>query len=284
DLRDRHARGEHLYVHPSSIAPGADGLARLSTRLSLPPSHPHDRSCLAPELQRGPQPGDACSSVFSIGAMVYEKLTGRHIGPRMNRPRDIDPNLPEAIEILIGKSIIGDRSPRPADLGALAAAIYAVAPQQSIHPPEVSASQLDASAELAVDVRLSMLPPEEIAGALSRPNPETSGVNTLPTRPQLGGDPFGGPVIDARQAPVSSKRNADDPTARLAAMKARLESDPRPRYVVSKDMMDHGPFSAVELLQQIASHAFIAEHGLRDEISGQQLPIGEWEEFAPFAE
>jgi len=40
----------------------------------------------------------------------------------------------------------------------------------------------------------------------------------------------------------------------------------------------------VELLQQIASHAFTADEGLRDEISGQQMPIAEWEEFAPFAE
>jgi hypothetical protein len=66
-------------------------------------------------------------------------------------------------------------------------------------------------------------------------------------------------------------------------LKARLESDPRPRYVVNKDKMDHGPFTAVELLQQIASHAFDAGDGLRDEISGQQMPISEWEEFAPFA-
>jgi hypothetical protein len=48
--------------------------------------------------------------------------------------------------------------------------------------------------------------------------------------------------------------------------------------------MDHGPFTAVELLQQIASNQFTGKHGLRDEISGQSREIGEWEEFAPFAE
>jgi hypothetical protein len=95
-----------------------------------------------------------------------------------------------------------------------------------------------------------------------------------------GGDPFGAPVIDA----TPHARKADDPTAKLAALKASLESDPRPRYVVIKNSMDHGPFSAVELLQQIASNAFTAEEGLRDEISGQTLPIGEWQEFAPFAD
>jgi hypothetical protein len=283
DLQERHQRGEKLYVHPSAIAPGADGLARVNARLSLVPTNPFDKHCLAPELQRTLEPGDSRSSVYSLGAILYEMVTGHHIGPAMKRPRDIEPSLPESIEILIGKSIIGDRAHRPADLGALASALYHVAPQQSIHPPDISTARLDASADLDVDVKFSMLPPVE------HTTPEASGVNALPRAGALprvdhsgGGDPYGGPVIDRTAAP-SSRKNIDDPTARLAALKARLEADPRPRYVVSKDKMDHGPFSAVELLQQIASHAFTGEHGLRDEISGQSLPIAEWEEFAPFA-
>jgi len=259
DLQARHARGEKLYVHASAIAPSPDGLARVQTRLAVAPTDARDRCCLAPELQRSFEPGDACASVFSLGALLYEMLTGQHVGPGMRRPRDFDPSLPESLEILIGKAIVGDRAHRPADLGALASAMYHLAPQHSIHPPEVSEARFDASAELDVDVRFSMLPPAGPAMA-PRATPEASGVNAAV-----------GPRID-------------DPTARLAALKARLESDPRPRYVVSKDKMDHGPFTAVELLQQIASHAFMADDGLRDEISGQQMPIDEWEEFAPFAE
>jgi hypothetical protein len=75
-----------------------------------------------------------------------------------------------------------------------------------------------------------------------------------------------------------------DPTLQLATLKARLEADPRPRYVVNKDRMDHGPFNAVELLQQIASHKFVGKDILRDELTGGAKPIDEWEEFAPFAE
>lgn len=285
DLQERHKRGEKLYVHPSSIAPGADGLARVNPRLSLVPINAHDKYCLAPELLRTLEPGDECSSVYSIGAILYEMVTGQHVGPAMKRPRDIDPSLPEALEILIGKAMIGDRSHRPADLGALASAMYHVAPQKSIHPPEISEARLDASAELDVDVKFSMLPPETAAQGT-----ETSGVNAIPRggapMPRFAHDPYGAPVIDrsAAPSPASSRRLVDDPTSRLAALKARLESDPRPRYVVIKDKMDHGPFTAVELLQQIASHAFIGEHGLRDEISGQQMPIADWEEFAPFVE
>jgi hypothetical protein len=166
--------------------------------------------------------------------------------------------------------------------------MYHIAPQKSIHPPDVSEARLDASAELDVDVKFSMLPPGVAEQARSAP--EASGVSALPRAaavPRIEpSDPYGMPVIDRTSASHDrpSRRNADDPTAKLAALKQRLESDPRPRYVVSKDKMDHGPFTAVELLQQIASHAFTGEHGLRDEISGQQLPIGEWEEFAPFAQ
>jgi hypothetical protein len=282
ELQERHARGERLYVHPSAIAPGPDGIARLKPRLAVVPVHAADRYCLAPELQRTLAPGDACASVYSLGAILYEMLTGQHVGPAMTRPRDVDPSLPEALEGLIGKAIIGDPTHRPSDLGALASAMYHIAPQKSIHPPDVSEARLDASAQQEVDVNFSMLPP--IPADARR---DVSGVNALARGQQRvahGGDPFGAPVIDRTRADRPKRKKADDPTAKLAALKAHLESDPRPRYVVSKNLMDHGPFTAVELLQQIASHAFTLDHGLRDEISGQQQLISEWEEFAPFAQ
>ena len=97
DLRDRHARGEKLYVHPSAIAASPDGLARVQTELSVAPTRHDDKHCLAPELQRTLEPGDACASVFSLGAILYEMVTGRHIGPGMRRPRDYDAALPESL-------------------------------------------------------------------------------------------------------------------------------------------------------------------------------------------
>ena len=226
DLQDRHKRGERLFVHPSSIAPGADGLARVNPLLaSAVPSHPHDRHCIAPELQRTGQPGDACASVFALGAMMYEMVTGHPIGPAMKRPRDVDPSLPEALEILVGKSIIGDRAHRPADLGAFASALYHVAPQKSIHPPDISAARLDASAELEVDVKFSsMLPPGEGG---PRSAPEASGVNTRPTpsnMAQVAADPYGGPGHPAPRRVCS----AAWPTIRPRASRPSRRDSTRP--------------------------------------------------------
>ena len=282
DLKQHHERGETLYVHPSCIAPGADGLARLQPQLAILPTNARDRACLAPELQRTLAPGNSRASVFSVGAILYELVTGSSIGPAMRRPREVDPNLPESLEVLLAKALVGDPAHRPEDLGALAAAMHHLAPMKSIPPPDVDTSTLDHTDSFDVDVRLSMLPPSEISGAVQIPqSPRVPDVSSIPGGigpAPSGGDPFSNVV----QAPASAPRK--DATHLLAALKERLESDPRPRYVVNKDKMDHGPFTAVELLQQLASNTFNPDHTLRDEISGQARAIKEWEEFAPFAE
>jgi len=266
DLKERHDRGERLYVHPGCIAPGGDGLARLAKELAVVPTNTRDRMCLAPELQATLEAGDARASVFSVGAVLYELVTGEHIGPAMRRPKDIDPELPESLEGVLAKALVGDPAHRPNDLGALASAMHHVAPMKSIPPPDADESRLDHTESFDVDIRLSMLPPSEVApsnGAMAA----------------MHQDPYA-----AVMAGNISQPSKNDPTARLGALKARLESDPRPRYVVNKDKMDHGPFSAVELLQQITSNSFTGDHILRDEISGQAHPIKEWEEFAQFSD
>jgi hypothetical protein len=251
-----HAAGHRLFVHPSAIDHGPAG-AELDLDLArTAPSEPRDRACLAPEQRASGEPGEAMASVFSIGAMLYELLTGASVGPGMKRPSEAVPNLPPQLEVILGKCLLADPAHRPGDLGALAQALHAVAPTASIAPPAVAHE----NNEFEIDVSLSMLPPEPAAAAAA---PSSSGRYLV--------------------SPAPGSRPAD-PTAQLAELKARLESDPRPRYVVVKDGMDHGPFSAVELLQQIATGSFLGSHVLRDhESPGLDKPIDDWAEFQPFA-
>ncbi len=279
-LAELHAQGRSLYVHPSALGldPGGQVLVLLD-RASAPPTLPRDRACLAPE-ERKAGPGDARASVFAVGAILYELLTNANIGPGMRRPSELLPGMPPALETILGKALVADPKHRPADLAALAQALHHVAPSASIAPPPADESHLDADADFEVDIRLSMIPPNEKPGARPDAPPLVAIPKAAPVPRITGEGPYRVMPAPANGAP----KNPDDPTQRLADMKQALESDPRPRYVVIKDGMDHGPFSAVEALQQIASGQFTSDNVLRDTFTNDERFIKDWEEFAPFAE
>lgn len=263
EIADRHAAGEELFVHPSSIVVDEAGVAHISVELAQrPPTLPRDKICMAPEERSG-KPGNARASVYAIGAITYELLTGMTVGPGMRRPSEVVPTLPRELEVVLAKSLVADPVHRPDDLKALAQALHHLAPTGSIAPPPADESHLDHDSNFDVDVSLSMLPPAP-----------SQAFHEVPSGPLN---------LAVAQAPGTAPRMSDS-TSELAQLKARLERDKRPRYVVIKDGMDHGPFSAVELLQQIASHTFVEDDVLRDAFSKDERAIRDWEEFAPFAE
>ncbi len=271
-LAEAHASGVRLFVHPGSLDYTPSSLTIAHDRARLRPTHPSDELCLPPEERAG-TPGDARGSVFSLGALLYEMLTGEVVGPGMRRPRDLVANLPPLLETVLGKALVGDPKHRPGDLAALAQALHNAMPSASIAPPPGDTSHLDHDGDFEVDVRLSLMPPSS-GDPPAIPRPAAT--------PQFH-DPF--QAVARKPAPaVRSAPKADDLTSRLAELKMRLEADRRARFMVTKDGMDHGPFSAVELLQQVASRQFEGEHRLRDTLSDQERPIAEWPEFAPFAE
>ncbi len=263
-LHKLHTQGKSFFVHPSSLFYTDNGIELLEAKAG-PPAHPHDKACLSPEQRKGAA-GDPRASVFSVGAIFYELITGESIGPGMRRPTEIVPDLPASLEVILGKALISDPMQRPADLGALASALFQLAPTDGEAPPPSAAAARYVRDDDSVDIRSSMLPP---------PAPLAPGLKSITTD---------GAYAVAIRHPTVDPNAANDPTSRLANMKARLESDPRPRYVVVKDGMDHGPFNAVELLQQIASGSFVGEHPLRDVLVNDEKLIKDWDEFAPFAE
>ena len=262
EVANLHRAGHRLFVHPSSLVENEYGFFNVSPELaSRPPILPRDKACLAPEERSG-QPGVARASVFAVGAILYELVTGLSLGPGMRRPSEVVTALPQNFEAVLAKALVSDPAHRPDDLNALAQALHQFAPPGSVTPPPpADVSKLDHDANFEVDLRMSMLPPEELPIEL-----RASHV----------------PAVPAHRKPAPSRPM--DATTELASLKARLESDPRPRYVVVKDGMDHGPFSAVELLQQIATHTFVDSDVLRDALSNDERTIKDWDEFAPFAE
>ena len=272
ELAELHKSRPALYVHPSSINFEDDALTLDQAAAVLPPSLPRDRACLAPEERTKTQGGDARATVFSVGAMLYEMLTGSSVGPGMRRPSEIAEGVPAALEVILGKALVGDRAHRPGDLAALAQALHNTAPKGTIPPPPADESHLNGEDGIDVDISLSLMPPAPV-----RPMQQ---VVIQPETPPL--QALMGAGMGAQLAPDSSS-GVKKTTERLNELKAGLEADPRPRYVVVKDGIDHGPFNAVELLQQIATGSFRGDQVLRDVLSTEERPINEWETFEPFA-
>jgi hypothetical protein len=199
--------------------------------------------------------------VYAIGAMLYELITLSSVGPGMKRPSELVAGVPPALEAILAKALVADPAHRPDDLNALAQALYQINNSHSIAPPPADISHLDHDAGFDVDVSLSMLPPP----------PKVQ----MPATPAIGMDAPLPPGVRA----AAPRGGAHD----LLSVKARLEADRRPRYVVIRDGMDHGPFVAVELLQQIASHTFEEGDAVRDSVDGTELKISEHPDFSHFA-
>lgn len=86
------------------------------------------------------------------------------------------------------------------------------------------------------------------------------------------------------QPAASEPKPGSDRTEQILELRAQLEADPRARYFVFKDGMDHGPFTALELVQHIDAHDFTDNHKITDTIEQRAATIGEWPPFTLFAE
>ncbi|MEO8178672.1 MAG: hypothetical protein ABI895_07555 [Deltaproteobacteria bacterium] len=167
-------------------------------------------------------------------------------------------------------------------------------------PAHPSLHSMPVHPSLSVEVSLASMPPQPVyprgglpliingahgasVGLPPSSSVISSGVGVPPSSTGMApSSSFNGYGV-AVQAPQQDKSAAQQ-GARFAELKAQLEADPRPRYFAVKAGMDHGPFTAVELVRQIDSHSFTDEDHLVDSIDGRRAPLLEWPQFALFAE
>jgi len=144
-LEAAHARGVvHRDVKPSNLLVDRDGRVRL-TDFGLARALDHSRltasgrtlgtpAYMAPEQAAGAQAGPA-ADLYALGAVAYELLTSRppfqaespvallklHVDARPRPPRELRPEVPEALDALVVRLLEKD----PAARGASAAAVRA---------------------------------------------------------------------------------------------------------------------------------------------------------------
>jgi hypothetical protein len=74
------------------------------------------------------------------------------------------------------------------------------------------------------------------------------------------------------------------PAEVLASAMNKLTENDAPRWMAVKDGLDHGPFTARELIKLIVEGQILEQHSLLNMSSGDRRPLGEWSEFGEFVE
>jgi serine/threonine protein kinase len=256
---------------------------------------PAEQVFLAPEVHAG-EGATPRSDVYGVGALLYSLLTGRPPSAPLVRPSEVHPDAMPELDALVLACLTPD--PR-ARVGRVADITNTLMPLLS----ETSAGQPDefgVDMEIDVDVAMSLAPPAPARAGANRPNAEATS--------RVGRDPFAtraappvapeAPAREARRttpdAAVAAVAAAPPKTPpapkvvpaeeRISAAMAKLTENDAPRWMAVKNGLDHGPFTARELIKLIVDGEILEAHGLLNMSSGDRKPLAEWTEFHEFVE
>lgn len=204
-----------------------------------------DHACLAPEVKRG-EPPTARSDVFGIGAILYELLTTRSPGSDFVAPSHVRNDIPPEVDGILFQCLAPDPKDRFESPEAVRNALLPFVTQANSVPPP-------AEAEAGFDIDLaSVLPPPDL---------QIPGIEMEPQTPL--------------SPPPPPRRN-------LRSLIDELSADPKQRWMVARDKMDHGPFNARELVERLNLGGFSGDDLTFNTDTGERRPLRDWPEFREF--
>jgi hypothetical protein len=269
---------------------------------------PTSQACLAPELRAGGHP-DISSDVYGVGALLQLMLTGAPPSEPLVPPTSVHPDAPPELDAIVSRCLALNPSQRFGSVDEIARALL---PLVAVSP-EPESQEFGVDLEIDVDIATSLAPPAPRPAAAPRGAPNPLAVNPLapnalppnplapaarrldapapaPTRsavapvPQrLTPEPMGGRVIAPAPAAAPAKPQVSV-EQELSTLMSKLTEDDAPRWMAVKDGLDHGPFTARELIKLIVDGDVREQHGLLNMSTGERKPLAEWRELAPFVE
>jgi serine/threonine protein kinase len=225
-------------------------LAKLG-RTDLLPSA--EQAFLAPEVKLGKAP-DVRSDVFGVGALLYGLLTARSPLDAFVIPSQLRKDASPALDAVMMRCLAEDPAER---YGSLQDVLREILPLVAAAPEPVD-NDFDFKIEIDVDIASSLAPPPLSATASSM----------LPI------------TIASETPPANSQAAPDD----LSDVTARLTANDGPRWVVVKDGMDHGPFTARELIKMIVDGEVLEQHLLFNMSANERKSLAEYPDFQPFVQ
>jgi serine/threonine protein kinase len=225
-------------------------LAKLGRSDLLPAS---EQAFLSPEVKQGKAP-DQRSDVFGVGALLYGLLTARSPLDAFVIPSQLRKDASPALDAVMMRCLAADPAQRYAKMQDV---LREILPLVAAAPAPVD-NDFEVKVEIDVDIAMSLAPPPPAAPASSM----------LPI------------TIASETPPANSQAASND----ISDLTARLTANDGPRWVVVKDGMDHGPFTARELIKAIVDGEVLEQHLLFNMASNEKKPLAEYADFQPFVQ
>jgi len=231
-------------------------LAKLGRTDLLPAA---EQAYLSPEVKQGKAP-DVRSDVFGVGALLYGLLTARSPLDAFVIPSQLRKDASPALDAVMMRCLAADPAQRYASMQDV---LREILPLVAAAPEPVDN---DFEFKLEIDV--------DIASSLAPPPPPPPPAAPVPASSML-------PITIASESPPANTQATRDDIGDLTA---RLTANDGPRWVFVKDGMDHGPFTARELIKAIVDGEVLEQNLLFNMASNEKKPLGEYPDFQPFVQ
>lgn len=189
---------------------------------------------VAPEIVTG-QPATPASDIYSLGAMLYELLTGRPPVAPLRAPSQVSPDVRPAVDEVVGRAMARD-----------------------------PAQRFGSAAELkqALQTAMTAPPPSAVhAAAPGAPAPRTPSFPPGPPPPPMPGVQHGAPRVTLGRA------------FSVAEIAGGAADDQQEHWLIQKDKLDFGPFSMAQVRALIAKGDFRGDHLIVDMDTGARKKI-----------
>ncbi len=266
-------------------------LGELGLGLALASSHKWqllpaaEHAFLAPEARTTGSVSRA-SDVYGLGALLYALLTGRPPDEPRVPPSKSHPDATQELDAVVARCLASDPGAR---FGSVEQLMEALLPLLAA-TPEPDRLELGVDLEIDVDVALSLPPPA--AAPAPATAPATAAAPAQPVRAPAPARPAAAPPFAPARDPLGQQaapeRRPPPPApsadSQLSAAAAKLFENDAARWIAVKGGLDHGPFTARELVKLIVEGEVLEQHVLLNMRNGDSKPLGEWPEFSEFVE
>jgi eukaryotic-like serine/threonine-protein kinase len=215
---------------------------------------------MPPEMAAAPDTVDKRADIYSIGAILFELLTGRAPSETFERPSAVVPGLPASLDPVVEKCLRALPPERYGDAQELKHALH-VALESYVTggtPAAVSAVPTPAPAQKSAPVaaRPAAAPP---------PRPPAAPPAAAAPRPAPAPAAAPRPAPQVARAPIAPSFNLD------SALSAVDES--QERWLIQKDRLDFGPFRLGDVKIQIEKGQILGEHTIVDMENGERRRV-----------